>query len=115
LFLQTGPAFVEDLPVGKFHVIGPATATRFNALGIRTGLDIRNQTQTFLEAHFGKAGTYYYWSSRGIDERPVRANRIWKSVGAENTFSDDLMDFDALVAELRCWSIRSGATAADGR
>jgi len=98
---EMGPAFVEDLPVGKFHGIGPATAARFNALSIRTGLDIRNQTQTFLEAHFGRAGTYYYWISRGIDERPVRANRIRKSVGAENTFSDDLMDFDALVAELQ--------------
>jgi DNA polymerase-4 len=98
---EMGPAFVEDLPVGKFHGIGPATAAKFNALGIRTGRDIRNQTQTFLEAHFGKAGTYYYWISRGIDERPVRANRIRKSVGAENTFSDDLTDFDAMVAELR--------------
>jgi DNA polymerase-4 len=36
-----------------------------------------------------KAGTYYYWISRGVDERPVRANRVRKSVGAENTFSQD--------------------------
>ena len=98
---EMGPAFVEPLPVGKFHGIGPATAARFNALGIRTGLDIRNQTLAFLEAHFGKAGTYYYSISRGIDERPVRANRIRKSVGAENTFSADLTDFDAMVAELQ--------------
>ncbi|KZD21342.1 DNA polymerase IV [Tardiphaga robiniae] len=98
---EMGPAFVETLPVGKFHGIGPATAAKFNALGIQTGLDIRNQTLTFLEAHFGKAGTYYYWISRGIDERPVHANRIRKSVGAENTFSDDLADFDAMVAELQ--------------
>jgi DNA polymerase-4 len=55
----------------------------------------------FLEAHFGKAGVYYYWISRGIDERPVRANRIRKSVGAENTFFVDLTQFDAMVVELR--------------
>nr|WP_249123443.1 MULTISPECIES: DNA polymerase IV [unclassified Bradyrhizobium] len=55
---EMGAAFVEDLPVGKFYGIGPATAARFNALGIRTGRDIRNQTLDFLEAHFGKAGTY---------------------------------------------------------
>ena len=53
----------------------------------------------FVE-HFGKAGTYYYWISRGVDERPVRANRIRKSVGAENTFFTDLTEFDAMVAEL---------------
>lgn len=53
-----------------------------------------------MNAHFGKAGAYYYWVSRGVDERPVRANRIRKSVGAENTFSGDLTGFAALVAEL---------------
>jgi len=31
----------------------------------------------------------------------VRANRIRKSVGAENTFSTDLADVDAMVAELQ--------------
>ena len=97
---ETGPAFVEALPVDKFHGIGPATAAKFNALGIRTGLDIRNRTQAFLEAHFGKAGAYYYWISRGIDDREVRAIRVRKSVGAENTFQCDLTEFDPMVAEL---------------
>ncbi|WP_316192801.1 MULTISPECIES: DNA polymerase IV [unclassified Bradyrhizobium] len=98
---EMGPAFVEGLPVGRFHGIGPATAAKFNALGIHTGLDIRNQTLPFLQQHFGKAGHHYYWISRGIDNRPVRANRIRKSVGAENTFSSDLTDFEPMLAELQ--------------
>ncbi|OKO69026.1 DNA polymerase IV [Bradyrhizobium sp. AS23.2] len=97
---EMGRSFVETLPVGKFHGIGPATSTRMNALGIFTGLDMRSQTLEFMNANFGKAGAYYYWISRGVDERPVRANRIRKSVGAENTFSTDLIEFDAMVAEL---------------
>jgi len=56
-----------------------------NGLGIFTGLDLRNQTLDFMSANFGKTGAYYYWISRAVDERPVRANRIRKSVGAENT------------------------------
>jgi DNA polymerase IV len=97
---QMGPGFVERLPVGKFHGIGPATSAKKNALGIFTGLDMRNQSLEFMNANFGKSGAYYYWISRGIDERPVRANRIRKSVGAENTFSTDLTEFDSMVAEL---------------
>jgi len=98
---KMGPAFVQDLPVGKFHGIGPATSAKMNGLGIFTGMDMRNQTLEFMAANFGKAGTYYYWISRGIDERPVRANRVRKSVGAETTFSEDLTDYEALVAELQ--------------
>ena len=72
-----------------------------NSLGLRSGLDMRNQTLEFMQAHFGKAGAYYYWISRGIDDREVRANGVRKSVGAENTFSSDLTEFDAMVAELQ--------------
>jgi DNA polymerase-4 len=98
---EMGPAFVETLPVGKFHGIGPATTAKMNSLGLHTGLDMRNQSLEFLQAHFGKAGAYYYWISRGVDNRELRANRIRKSVGAENTFSSDLTEFDAMAAELQ--------------
>jgi DNA polymerase IV len=98
---EIGPAFVENLPVGKFHGIGPATSTKMNVLGLYTGLDMRNQTLEFMQTNFGKAGSYYYWISRGVDNREVRADRIRKSVGAENTFSTDLTDFDAMVAEMQ--------------
>ena len=98
---EMGPAFVEALPVSKFHGIGPATSARMNSLGLHTGLDMRNQTLEFMQANFGKAGAYYYWISRGVDDREVRANRIRKSVGAENTFSTDLTEFDAMVVELQ--------------
>jgi DNA polymerase-4 len=92
---KMGPEFVEALPVRKFHGVGPATAKKMERLGIKTGLDLRAQTQIFLQRHFGKAGSYYYWVARGVDERPVRADRIRKSVGAENTFPTDLFTYEA--------------------
>ena len=98
---EMGPAFVEILPVGKFHGIGPATSAKMNALGLYTGLDLRNQSLEFMQANFGKAGAYYYWISRGVDNREVRANRVRKSIGAENTFSSDLTEFETMVAELQ--------------
>jgi DNA polymerase-4 len=72
-----------------------------NSLGLYTGLDMRNQSLEFMQTNFGKAGSYYYWISRGVDNREVRPDRVRKSVGAENTFSSDLKEFDAMLAELQ--------------
>src|ERR1700693_589006 len=51
-----GAAFVETLPVGKFHGVGPVTAGKMNRLGIFTGADLRRQSLALLQQHFGKAG-----------------------------------------------------------
>src|SRR4030081_2706548 len=98
---EMGPEFVETLPVRKFHGVGPATAKKMERLGIATGLDLRAQPLSFLQQHFGKAGSYYYWAARGVDERPVRADRIRKSVGAENKFPADLFTYEAARDALR--------------
>lgn len=87
---KMGARFVETLPVEKFHGVGPATAAKMRRLGIETGLDLRGRSMAFLQQHFGKSGPYFYWIARGVDDRPVRPDRIRKSVGAENTFSTDL-------------------------
>lgn len=97
---EKGPAFVETLPIGKFHGIGPATAAKMNGLGIATGLDLKTQSLPFLQQHFGKSGSYFYWIARGIDNREVRPDRIRKSVGAENTFLTDLVSFDDAMEAL---------------
>jgi DNA polymerase IV len=93
---KMGPAFVEALPVGKFHGVGPATNAKMERFGITTGRDLKAQSLPFLQEHFGKSGAYYYWIARGIDDRPVRPNRIRKSVGAENTFFEDLTTFESM-------------------
>jgi DNA polymerase-4 len=90
---RMGPAYVETLPVGRFHGIGPVTRARMERLGIRNGGDLKAQALLFLQQQFGKAGAYYYALARGIDERLVCANRIRKSIGAENTFNADLFTF----------------------
>jgi DNA polymerase-4 len=96
-----GPLFVETLPVRTFHGVGPATAAKMARLGIATGLDLRAQSLAFLKQHFGKIGPYFYGVARGIDERPVRADRTRKSVGAENTFAADLFTYEAAREALR--------------
>jgi DNA polymerase IV len=91
---RMGPTFVEALPIGKFHGIGPATAAKMIELGIFTGADLRGQTREFLIARFGKAGDYYFSAARGQDDRPVVADRQRKSLGAETTFARDLLTWE---------------------
>ncbi|OAP34120.1 DNA polymerase IV [Sinorhizobium americanum] len=98
---KNGPGFVEALPVKKFHGVGPATAERMRKYGIETGLDLKSKSLAFLQEHFGKSGPYFYGIARAIDERQVKPNRIRKSVGAEDTFAEDIADLDLATAELK--------------
>ncbi len=97
---RLGPLFVETLAVGKFHGVGPVTAAKMNSLGIFTGLDLRAQTLDFLQGQFGKSASYYYWIARGIDHRPVKPDRIRKSIGTETTFAQDLMAIEEVRDQL---------------
>ncbi|MCF8710100.1 DNA polymerase IV [Rhizorhapis sp. SPR117] len=97
---EQGEAFVATLPVSRFHGVGPVTARKMHALGIHTGADLRMQELPFLERQFGNSARYYYWASRGRDDRPVRANAIRKSIGAERTFSADLSSESDLIEAL---------------
>jgi DNA polymerase IV len=87
---ERGEAFVETLPVGRFHGIGPATEAKMKRLGIHTGADLKAQSLEFLTQYFGKAGPWYHAIARGQDERRVVPDRPRKSVGSETTFSQDL-------------------------
>src|SRR5437868_6663451 len=95
-----GEAFVATLPVKRFHGIGPKTAKKMAAMGIVTGADLRAQSLAFLTHNFGSAGQYYHDLARGICHRQVRPNRPYKSIGAEDTFLEDLIEEKDLAAEL---------------
>lgn len=98
---RMGEAFVAGLPVAKFHGVGPATAGRMNRLGIHTGADLARHPLAFLEQHFGKSGRFFFNIARGVDERRVRADRIRKSIGVEDTFFTDLSEFEEAKAQFQ--------------
>ncbi len=91
-----GADFVASLPVRRFYGVGPKTAERMGQLGIQLGSDLRSRDMMFLREHFGKSADYLYHAARGVDQRPVRPNRIRKSVGCERTYSEDLLEEPAL-------------------
>jgi DNA polymerase-4 len=91
-----GAAFVQGLPVRRFHGIGPRGAEKMARLGIETGADLAAKDIAWLRQHFGSFADYLFRAARGIDLRPVRANRIRKSLGSERTFFEDLSSGPAL-------------------
>ncbi len=91
-----GAAFARALPIRRFHGVGPRSGEKMARLGIETGADLAEKDITWLRAHFGSFADYLYRAVRGIDLRPVRANRIRKSLGGERTFGDDLSSGAAL-------------------
>ncbi len=89
---EMGAAWVEQLPVAKFHGVGPVTAAKMKRLGIETGADLKAQSIEFLARHFGSSAEWYHGIARGIDDRPVNPSRERKSSGSETTFDRDLTD-----------------------
>lgn len=97
---EMGPSFVEELKIGRFHGVGPATEKRMNEMGVFNGRDLKQKTLVELQQAFGKSGTHFYWIARGVDNREVVVDSPRKSIGAENTFEIDKSDYDSLYDEL---------------
>jgi DNA polymerase-4 len=95
-----GVGFVEQLPIGKFYGVGPATEKKMHALGIKNGADLKKYSHEQLDSHFGRSASYYYNIARGIDERAVEPSRERKSIGAETTFEIDLSDVAVMLEVL---------------
>jgi DNA polymerase-4 len=93
-------AFVAALPVEKIFGVGKVTAARLKKRDVHTCGDLRTWELARLVGEFGRFGTTLYSLCRGIDERPVRPDRIAKSLSVETTYARDLPDLAACRAEL---------------
>ena len=112
---EEAEAFLASLPVERFHGVGPRTAARLREIGILTGADLRSRDVEDLARLLGKAGRFLHAVARGIDERPVVADRPRKSLGAETTFPHDLRRREVLepVLERLCHELTDRLGRAD--
>ena len=92
--------FMDKLEVEKFYGVGRVTAEKMKSLGIFNGADMKKLTEQQLVNHFGKVGKFFYLIARGIDDRPVEPFRETQSVGAEDTFPEDLFEEEELNKQL---------------
>ncbi|PJZ68168.1 DNA polymerase IV [Leptospira perolatii] len=97
-------SFIESLPIESFPGVGKVTHKKMLEIGIRNGTDLKKTSREELLKHFGKMGNWLYNVARGIDEREVESSRLRKSLGAESTFSQDLIQKEDLVSELEAIS-----------
>lgn len=100
--------FVRELPVQKIHGVGKVMAAKLSALGIETCGQLQGWSEFALVERFGRFGRQLYGYARGEDERPVKAERLRKSLSVERTFAKDIGPGDEadaalaqLIAELR--------------
>ena len=93
-------SFIEKLAIEDFYGIGKVTAQKMHSYGIYNGADLKRLSELELIKKFGKTGSYYFRIVRAHDDRPVVPNRIPKSIGAEESFAEDLADRYSMVAAL---------------
>jgi DNA polymerase IV len=85
--------FLHAHDVEALWGVGPATAKRLHDLGVRTVRDLAALPTDTLIRRLGKAsGAHLAALARGDDPDPVNPNRPNKSIGHEETFSQDLVD-----------------------
>jgi len=92
--------FMRALPVRRIWGVGPKSAARLAEQGIETCAQLQTKDKTWLAQEFGSFGLELYDLCRGIDERPVEANRIRKSLSNERTFAHNLESLEECRGEL---------------
>jgi DNA polymerase-4 len=100
-------AFLASLPVERLWGVGRKTEALLNGLGLHKVGDIAAADPSWLDDHV-PAGHDLWELSRGIDPRPVVPDREAKSIGAEDTFEEDLAGSEALLPHLHAQALRVG-------
>jgi DNA polymerase-4 len=87
-----GRVLLEPLPVRRLWTIGPVAAAALEKAGIRRIGELARATPPMLEPYLGRRSAEVIQLARGIDDRPVVAEREAKSFGEECTFERDTLD-----------------------
>jgi DNA polymerase-4 len=102
-------AFLAPKPVALIFGVGKMAQQRLARDGLRTIGDLQRAGESELRRRYGVEGARLARLARGLDDRPVRAEREAKSISAETTFDRDIADFRPL--ELRLWRLAEKVSA----
>ncbi len=99
-------SFLAPLPVSRLWGVGARTHQRLANVGIETVDDVARHDRDALVHLLGSLGAHLHDLARGIDPRGVTPDRDARSVGAEDTFGDDLSTREALLPHLHAQALR---------
>ena len=100
--------FLAPLPVSRLWGVGPKLEATLHSLGLRKVGDLAVRDPGWLVERLGDAGAHLAALSRGDDPRVVVPDRGAKSIGAEDTFEEDLSDVAVLRPRLHAQALRVG-------
>ncbi|MBJ05833.1 MAG: DNA polymerase IV [Verrucomicrobiaceae bacterium] len=89
--------FLEHLPVKRLHGVGSRMDEKLAGIEVRTCGDLQRLSKLELAQRFGSWGMELHELCRGRDDRPVRPDRIRKSVSKETTLGENLTEFHPLL------------------
>ena len=99
-------SFLAPLPIERMWGVGPKSAPRFHAAGLHTFADLAAASPELLERTFGPHGADLQALARGEDVRDVVPDRSAKSIGAEETYDEDLANWDDIDRSLLAHAAR---------
>jgi len=89
-------AFLAPLNIGNIPGLGESICQKLYQYGIEKIGDLQRVNLKFLEAVFGKMGTYIYNKANGIDDSEIVPHSDRKSISTEHTFESDVKDMRTL-------------------
>jgi len=102
----TAREFLRPLPISRLWGVGPRTEEHLKSLGLNTIGDVAARPLDELERVLGDGGRHLWELSNGIDDRAVVPDREAKSIGAQDTFEEDVLGRDALVHQVHSQALR---------
>ena len=102
-------AFLAPLPIGRLWGVGPVTERALRRIGAVTIGDLARLPGSAVAAVVGGGAAQHLKAlAAGDDPREVTPDEEARSVGAEDTFSEDLAGRDPLSRELLSQAVRVG-------
>jgi DNA polymerase IV len=101
-----GAAFLAPLSVSRLWGVGAKSARALATMGFETAGDIARHPPEALVRRLGPSGRGLWEQANAIDSRPVIPDRDAKSIGAEDTFDEDLSGVEALAPRIHAQALR---------